>query len=218
MVQSNPSIGSDPASRSKELFLVEGESAALAVQRVCNPNFQAVLPMQGKPLNAWKASQAKVAAYPLFQKLLEVLGTELGAGPSTAAEPIEKIIFLFDPDADGIHCSALMLWFFYRWLPGMLEAGQVHAALPPVCELISVQSSQKWHPRNHHEAEKIIAECAEQGIDDLQRKTFRGLASIGSELLAQHCIDPASRKLIRLRPADAVSSLQAFGMPPKSLG
>lgn len=218
MVQVNPSIGLNPASGSKELFLVEGESAALAVQRVCNSSFQTVLPMQGKPLNAWKASHAKVAAYPLFQNLLEVLGTELGAGPSMAPEPIEKIVFLFDPDADGIHCSALMLWFFYRWLPNRLDAGQVHAALPPVCELTSVQSAKKWHPRNHQEAEKIIAECAEQGIDDLQRKTFRGLASIGSELLAQHCIDPASRKLIRLRPEDAVSSLQAFGMSPKSVG
>jgi DNA gyrase subunit B len=197
----------------KELFLVEGESAALAVQRVCDPTFQAVLAMQGKPLNAWKASRAKVTSFPLFQQLAQALGVELGAGSCIVdACQFQRIVFLFDPDADGIHCSALMLWFFHRWLPELLASGCVVTAQPPTCELTSASTQEKWYPCNQHELNEILTQQQERGLSDVQRKPFRGLASLGSELLLKHCIHPDTRRLHRLRPEDAEASLRAFGV------
>ena len=85
-----------------ELFVVEGDSAADAVSRVRDPAFQAVLPMQGKPLNARKASEKKVAGHPLFQALADAIGAGIGARFDAAACRYERILLLMDPDADGI--------------------------------------------------------------------------------------------------------------------
>jgi len=68
--------------------------------------------------------------------------------------------------------------------------------------------------KDHREVERILAECASRGVDDIQRRNFRGLASIGSELLARTCIDPKTRRLSVLRPEDAVAALHAFGAVP----
>ena len=97
-----------------ELFIVEGDSAAKSVRRLCNMQLQAVVPMQGKPLNAYKAKSQAVASNKLYQTLLQALGCESLAAPKLLR--YDRIIFLFDPDADGIHIGALMLLFFYRWL------------------------------------------------------------------------------------------------------
>lgn len=206
----------DPAERPRELYIVEGESAALAVQRVCNHEFQAVLPMQGKPLNAWKASRTRVASYDLYSQLLSVLNESLGSSSFPKPCPFDRVHLLFDPDADGIHCSVLMLWFFHRWLPHWLESGRIYAASAPVCELKSASTAKVWYPKDIREVERVLAECASQGIEDIQRKNFRGLASIGSELLFRTCVDPKTRRLSVLRPEDAIVGLHAFGAVPPS--
>jgi DNA gyrase subunit B len=204
----------DPEERPRELYIVEGESAALAVQRVCNHDFQAVLPMQGKPLNAWKASRARVANYELYSQVLSVLGESLGSSSFPEPCPFDRVHLLFDPDADGIHCSVLMLWFFHRWLPHWLASGRIFAATAPLCELTSASTDKVWYPKNVREVESVLAECASQGIEDIQRRNFRGLASIGSELLFRSCLDPKTRRLSVLRTEDAVAALHAFGAAP----
>jgi DNA gyrase subunit B/topoisomerase-4 subunit B len=168
--------------------------------------------MQGKPLNAWKASRAKVAGYELYSQLLLALGESLGSHSFPDPCPFDRVHFLFDPDADGIHCSVLMLAFFHRWLPHWLSSGRVFAALAPRCELKSASASKTWYPCDARDVERILEECAKQGIVDVQRKNFRGLASIGSELLCRACIDPKTRRLNVLRPEDAVAALRAFGI------
>ena len=206
----------DPEGRPRELYIVEGESAALAVQRVCNHEFQAVLPMQGKPLNAWKASRARVASYNLYSQLLSVLNESLGSSSFPTPCPFDRVQLLFDPDADGIHCSVLMLWFFHRWLPHWLASGRILAVAAPLCELKSTSTAEVWYPKDVREMERVLAECANRGIEDIQRRNFRGLASIGSELLFLSCIDPKTRRLTVLRPEDAVAALHAFGAAPAS--
>ena len=93
-----------------ELFLVEGESAAGAVAAVRDARTQAVLACQGKPLNAWRATPARVAAYPLYPQLASALGwSSVVDSSATAAPRFERVMLLFDPDADGIHIGALLL-------------------------------------------------------------------------------------------------------------
>jgi DNA gyrase subunit B len=100
-----------------ELFLVEGDSASSAVGGLRNVQFQAVLPMQGKPLNTIKSTPQKMAENPLFKALIDALGTGYGDSFQLKNLRYERIVLLMDPDADGIHCGALLLMFFYRCTP-----------------------------------------------------------------------------------------------------
>lgn len=203
----------------KELFLVEGESAGLAVERVCNREFQAVLAMQGKPMNTWKASMAKVQANELFGRLIEVLGTDISQRFELERCKYDRVILLFDPDADGIHGCSLMLWFFYRWMPELLESGRIFVANPPICELFDPSSQQRAFPRHPSQRDKILLEwktsLSGHLAEQIQVKPFRGLASLGQELLFQTCVSGATRLIRRLSAQDAIASLKAFGLDAK---
>jgi len=204
----------DPVSV-RELFIVEGESASLAVERVCNRSMQSVIAMQGKPLNAWKAPQSKVESYPLFRELIDRLGGGIAEAFRLESIPWQRVIMLFDPDADGIHCCALMLWFFHRWMPELLAHDYVFTAAVPMCQLHSESLRATRYPTSDQETQKIMREWRSQGADDIERRPFRGLASLGSELLFERCVDPKTRLLRQLRAADAIASLHVF--QPKSL-
>ena len=199
----------------RELFIVEGESAGLAVERVCNRSLQSVIAMQGKPLNAWKASQSKVESYPLFRDLIDRLGGGIAESFRLESVPWKRVIMLFDPDADGIHCCALMLWFFHRWMPSLLEQNFVFTAAVPMCQLHSESLGITRYPTTDQETQRIMHEWRSQGAEDIERRPFRGLASLGSELLFERCVDPKTRLLRPLGPADAIASLNVF--QPKSL-
>ncbi len=88
-----------------ELFIVEGDSASKNVVRVRNRQFQAVLPMQGKPLNACKASKRVVGQNELYQQLVAALGAGWDETFDLSQLRYDRVILLFDPDADGIHCG-----------------------------------------------------------------------------------------------------------------
>ena len=122
-----------------ELFVVEGDSAAQSVAQLRDARFQAVLPMQGKPLNAWKASERKVAANPFFMALVAAIGADWGRFCRLEALRYERLLLLMDPDADGIHCGALVTMFVYRWMRPVLDAGRVEIVRPPLDEIIAVR-------------------------------------------------------------------------------
>lgn len=119
-----------------ELFLVEGDSAAAAVAGVRDPATQAVLPMQGKPLNATRASRSKVLAHPFFAPLVAALDVGIEADCDPRRLRYERVLVLTDPDADGIHCGFLVLLFFHRWLRPLLDAGRVEIVRPPWGEVV----------------------------------------------------------------------------------
>ena len=119
-----------------ELFLVEGESAAGAVAAVRDARTQAVLACQGKPLNAWRATPARVAAYPLYPQLASALGwSSVVDSSATAAPRFERVMLLFDPDADGIHIGALLLLYLQRFAPALLAQGHVFMVRAPLAGL-----------------------------------------------------------------------------------
>ncbi|MFM7926488.1 MAG: toprim domain-containing protein [Pirellula sp.] len=206
--------------RDTELFLVEGESAATAVHRVCNPEFQAVLAMQGKPMNAWKASESKVTNNALFQELIKVIDAGFSDRFELSQCRFDKIILLFDPDADGIHGCSLMLWFFYRWMPGLLDANRLFVASPPICELVDPVAKRRSYPRHPKERDQVLLEWksnrSQEVNDRIENRPFRGLASLGHELLSTSCVNPQTRLLRKLTVQDAQASLRVFGYDDRS--
>ncbi len=206
-----------------ELFIVEGDSASQAVAAVRDPCFQAVLPMQGKPLNASKASWGAVREYELYQQAFVAFGyPQLCSAKQLQtheARPeachFSKILLLFDPDADGIHCGALMLIFLHRVFPKLIDAGMIEIVRAPlVCfDLIPAYkstASKTLYAYLDEQAGKLRSELDREGYEYNQRR-FRGLASMDRDTLVQTCVDLESRTAQSVTAADAQAALAVFG-------
>ena len=196
-------------SPSPELFVVEGESAALAVTRVRDATTQAVLAMQGKPLNAIKATEKKLAAHPLFTALTDSLGTGRGAAFDLSKLRYSRVLLLMDPDADGIHCGVLMLMFFHRWMRPLLDAGHVEIVRPPWGEVVPADGTPPRHACSEAEFQAVSDAVRARGPATARR--FRGLAAIEPHLLLATCIAPATRRTDQISTAEAAAMIEVFG-------
>lgn len=190
-----------------ELFVVEGDSAADSVSRVRDAAFQAVLPMQGKPLNALKASEKKVAGHPLFQALADAIGAGIGDRFDLTACRYERILLLMDPDADGIHCGVLMLIFFQRCMPALLAAGRIELVRPPWGEVLAAGEAAPQCAFSEPELQQLTDSLRERGAVVARR--YRGLAAIEPSVLAATCVAPGSR---RTSPISAAQAAAMIGM------
>lgn len=191
-----------------ELFVVEGESAALAVARERDPRTQAVLAMQGKPLNALKASPRRVASQPLFRALAAALGTGMGDDFRGDRLRFDRLLILTDPDADGIHCGVLLLALLQSAFRPLLEAppekGIVFWVRAPWGEVAPADGSPALVAHSEEGLVALVEEVRRRQPATMRR--FRGLAAIDSGLLARHCVAAESRR------ADAIDARQVAGM------
>jgi DNA gyrase subunit B len=210
-----------------ELILVEGDSAASSVVAVRDPRRQAVLPLQGKPLNAWTASEAKVAQHVLFQQLAQALGL---AAPTAwlAGQPealrFNRVVLLFDPDADGIHIGALMVLYFQRWLPGLISGGYLWLARAPMFEIevpadlhklaleSNADAARYQYAYNPVHCRQLVEHLkAQSGSPDIRVRAFRGLGGLAPALLRERCVNPATRVAHALSAADVQGVVEVFG-------
>lgn len=202
-----------------ELLVVEGDSAALAVLQVRDPRLQAVLPMQGKPLNALRASDGKVAANPFLRALTDAIGTGRGAAFDPGALRYGRVVLLMDPDADGIHAGALLLLFLLRWMPVLVERGHVERVHAPVGELRQVPDGPRRYAYSHPQFQALGAELRAAGRGPFTALRYRGLAGLDAEVLAEQCVRPATRRGRILTPDDAKAAMEVFAslrdLPPQ---
>jgi DNA gyrase subunit B len=193
-----------------ELFIVEGDSASKSVVRVRNSKLQAVLPMQGKPLNALKASKSVVQRNELYQALIHAMGTDWGDSFQLNQLRYDRIIMLFDPDADGIHCGALLTMFFYRWMPALIASGHLCVIRPPLYEIASTKTDEQIHAYSDSQYAKLREELDKKGIA-FRGQRYRGLASMSADALLATCLDPPTRNLSRIECEDAEAAVRIFG-------
>ena len=193
-----------------ELFLVEGDSAAGAVARVRAAESQAVLPLRGKPLNALRAPRARVAGHAFFAALARAIALPIGAPCDPGAAAFERLVLLMDPDADGIHCGALVVVFLLRWMRPLLEEGRVVMIRPPWGELSATNDGRRialaWSE------EELRGLSAARPGDGVARR-FRGLACLDDALLGHSCVDPATRRAEAVTPAAAERMAKLLGAP-----
>lgn len=193
-----------------ELFLVEGDSAAGSVKLVRDAETQAVLPMQGKPLNAAKASPDRVAAYPLYRALVEAMGAGDGPTFDAARARYERVILLMDADVDGIHCAALMCLYFFRRMWPLLEQRRVSVAHAPLAVVVSDTDGSRRYAFDEIEYRETAQALREAG-HELQVVRYRGLAGLDLGTLAATCVRPATRVLHPLGRPDADAMLKVLG-------
>ena len=195
-----------------ELIVVEGDSAAAAVARVRDPRVQAVLPMQGKPLNATKASRTKVLAHPFFGPLAAAVGAGIEAACDPTRSRYDRLLLLTDPDADGIHCGFLVLLFLHRWLRLLLDTGRVEIVRPPWGEV--VVGGELLLAFSEPELTTLATRARSTG-GDIRR--FRGLAALDAETIRETCVDPATRRTERVSVADVAAMIEMIAaVQPRS--
>jgi DNA gyrase subunit B/topoisomerase-4 subunit B len=187
-----------------ELFVVEGDSAASAVARVRDPQRQAVLPMQGKPLNAARASRRKVIEHPFLGPLGECLGAGLEAGCDPQRARFGKVLVLTDPDADGIHCGFLVLLFLHRFMRPLLDSGRVVLVRPPWGEVIA--DGELTRAFSEPELAAIVDRF--RAHPDMSVRRYRGLAALDADVIRETCVDPGTRRTVGVTSADVAAMIE----------
>ncbi|MEM4702897.1 MAG: DNA topoisomerase (ATP-hydrolyzing) subunit B [Candidatus Pacearchaeota archaeon] len=185
-----------------ELFVVEGESAAGSSKQARNKEFQAILPLKGKILNVEKANPHKIFENEEITTLATAIGTNVGENFDIRKLRYGRIIIMCDADVDGQHIKTLLLTFFYRFMPTLIESKRIFIAVPPLYRLR--KGSQSYYLYSDEELEKQIKKTG----GSVQR--FKGLGEMNPEQLWETCMDPKTRILKLVTIEDAIEADQLF--------
>jgi DNA gyrase subunit B len=206
----------DPARR--ELYIVEGDSAMTSVKLARDAEFQAIIPVRGKTLNCLKSNYDKIFKSDIIVDLLRVIGcgVEINAkhsknAPTFRIEDLKwsKIIICTDADEDGFQIRTLLLTLFYRLLPSLINLGKIFIAESPLFEIRA--GDQTFFAYNEPEKSEIIATLTKAAPNkkiNLQRS--KGLGENEADMMALTTMNPATRRLVAIKPADAAETFTMF--------
>ena len=190
-----------------EVYIVEGDSAGGSAKKGRDSKTQAILPLWGKMLNVERTRLDKVVNNEKLQPVIASLGTGIGKDFNIEKIRYHKIIIMADADVDGSHIRTLLLTFFFRYMPELIEKGFVYLAMPPLYKIVF--NKKEWYVYDDNERDKVFAEIGRDS-EKISVQRYKGLGEMDGTQLWETTMDPARRKMMKVTLPDAVEADRIF--------